>query len=255
MDRRALKIPFKRENTPDWYCPRCKKGLLRFVEGQFHAGERKHSKDAHDHEAWDPDWIEYVYTGLLRCTNENCGEYVANTGTGGVGIDFEMGDDGEPEQTWGDYFRPKYFEPPLHLIDLPGGCPKSVSEPLSESFRLFFSSPPAASNNVRIALEALLTELGVKRFNTKNGKRIFLNLHSRISLLPEKYSELADLLIAVKWLGNAGSHADSPVTIDDVMDAYELIDHVLQELYTQKAKKAKALAKLINKKKGPKGDV
>lgn len=254
MDRRALKIPFTRENTPDWLCPRCKKGLLRFVEGQFRAEERKNSKDAHSHEAWDPDWIEYVYSGLLRCANDNCGEFVANSGTGGVDVDFVIGDDGDPEQTWGDFFRPKYFEPPLQLVDIPDDCPTSVSAPLEESFRLFFSSAPAASNNVRISLEALLTELGVKRFNTRNNKRIFLSLHSRISLLPTKYSELGELLLAIKWLGNAGSHADSVVTIDDVMDAYELIDHVLQELYTQKAKKAKALARKINKKKGPKGD-
>lgn len=97
-----------------------------------------------------------------------------------------------------------------------------------------------------------MTELGVKRFVVKNGKRQFLNLHSRIGLLPAKHSDLRDLLFAIKWLGNAGSHADSVVTLDDVMDAYELVDHVLQELYAQRAKKAKALAKLVNKKKGPK---
>jgi hypothetical protein len=172
---------------------------------------------------------------------------------GGVDVDFIVNEDGEPEQTWGDFFRPKYFEPPLRIIDIPVECPDSVSSPLQESFRLFFSSPAAASNNVRIALEALLTELGVKRFNTKSGKRIFLGLHSRISLLPAKHAGLKELFVAIKWLGNAGSHMDSAVTSDDVMDAYSLIDHVLQELYTKKAEKAKALAKRINKKKGPKG--
>lgn len=253
MDRRALKVPFTRESTPDWSCPRCSKGLLKFVDGRFHAEERKDSREAHGHEAWDPDWIEYVYSGLLQCRNENCGEFVSNSGTGGVDIDVVVGDDGELEQVWRDFFRPKYFEPSLRIIDIPVECPDSVSAPLQESFRLFFGSPAAASNSVRIALEALLTELGVKRFNTKNSRRILLSLHFRISLLPPKYSELRELLLAIKWLGNAGSHAESAVTIDDVMDAYELIDHVLQELYTQKAKKAKALAKLINKKKGPKG--
>lgn len=104
---------------------------------------------------------------------------------------------------------------------------------------------------MRIALEALLTELGVKRFVVKNSKRQFLNLHTRIGLLNAKHGDLKDLLFAIKWLGNAGSHADSEVTLDDVMDAYELIDHVLQELYAQKAKKVKALAKRVNKKKGP----
>lgn len=151
------------------------------------------------------------------------------------------------------FFRPKYFEPPLQLIDIPEECPETVSVPLRDSFRQFFSNPTSASNNVRISVEALLTSLGVKRFNTTNSKRIFLSLHSRIDLLPSKHSELKEPLLAIKWLGNAGSHADSPISMDDVMDGYQLMDHVLQELYTQKSKKAKALAKLINKKKGPKG--
>lgn len=226
--------------------------MLRFVEDQFHFEERKDSREAHGCDAWDPDWIEYVYSGMLKCAKTDCGEIVANTGTGGVDLDVLFGGDGEPEQTWQDFFRPKYFEPPLEIIGVPDECPNTVAEPLRESFRLFFASPAAASNNVRIALEALLTELGVRRFNTKNGKRTFLNLHTRISLLPAKYVDLRELFLAIKWLGNAGSHADSAIKIDDVMDAYELVDHVLQELYAQRAKKVKALAKKINKKKGPK---
>ncbi len=253
MDRKLYKVPFTRERSPDWLCPHCGKGVLRFIDGTFRHEERRHSREARDHDAWDPDWIEYSYSGMLRCSNDQCKECVANTGIGGVDIDVVFGSDGEPEQTWADFFRPKYFEPPLAIIHLPEECPGSVTEPLEESFRLFFCSPASASNNVRIALEALLTELGIKRFVVKNGKRQFLNLHSRIGLLPAKYADLRDLLFAIKWLGNAGSHADSVVTLDDVMDAYELVDHVLQELYAQRSKKAKDLAKLVNKKKGPKG--
>lgn len=253
MDRKLYKVPFTLEKTPDWLCPYCGKGVLRFIDGTFRHEERRHSREARDHDAWDPDWIEYSYSGMLRCSNDQCKECVANTGVGGGGIDVVFGHDGEPEQTWADFFRPKYFEPPLAIINLPAEYPNSVTEPLAESFRLFFSSPASASNNIRIALESLLTELGIKRFVVKNGKRQFLNLHSRIGLLPVKYTDLRDLLFAIKWLGNAGSHADSAVTLDDVMDAYELIDHVLQELYAQRSKKAKDLAKLVNKKKGPKG--
>jgi len=252
VDRKLYKVPFTREKSPDWICPQCRKGVLRFVDGSFHAAERRLSREARDHEAWDPDWIEYTYSGLLSCANDQCKESVSTAGTGGVDIDVIFGHDGEPEQTWADFFRPKYFEPPLAIIDLPKECPASVSEPLQESFRLFFCSPSSASNSVRIALEELLNELGIKRFAVSNGKRRVLSLHTRIGLLPQKYAELRDLLFAIKWLGNAGSHADSTISIDDVMDAYELIDHVLQELYAQRSKKAKELAKAINKKKGPK---
>jgi hypothetical protein len=126
-----------------------------------------------------------------------------------------------------------------------------VSTPLNESFKLFFSSPSAASNNVRIAIEELLTELKVKRFNVSKGRRLFINLHQRIESLPAKYAQFKDMILAIKWLGNAGSHGHSEVTIDDAMDAYELTEHILKEIYEPKAKKLKALAKKVNKKKGP----
>ncbi len=98
MDRRTFKAPFTRKSTPDWSCPRCKKGLLRFVDGQFHAAERKESRDAHGGGAWEPDWIIYVYSGRLRCSNASCAECVASSGTGGVDVDFLVGSDGELEQ-------------------------------------------------------------------------------------------------------------------------------------------------------------
>ena len=251
MDRRLFKLPFAKGKGADWVCPSCKKGVLRIVENSFQSFEAKNSRESHGHDAWEPEWISYTYSCMLQCNNDQCKENVASTGTGGVDIDVIFGKEGEPEQSWEDFFRPKYFEPPLSIIDVPTECPASVSEPLQESFRLFFCSPRAASNNVRIALESLLTELGVKRFVVKNSKRQFLNLHTRIGLLNDKYVELKELLFAIKWLGNAVSHAYSAITLDDVMDAYELIDHVLQELYTQRATKAKAIAKRVNRRKGP----
>ena len=35
------------------------------------------------------------------------------------------------------------------------------------------------------------------------------------------------------------------------MDAYELTEHILQEIYEPKLKKLKDIAKKVNKKKGP----
>jgi len=128
----------------------------------------------------------------------------------------------EPE----DFFRPKFFEPHLVLLVIPTKCPESISAPLQESFRLFFASPGAASNHVRIAIEELLTDLKVRRFNVSGGKRSFISLHQRITLLPAKYATLKDMILAIKWLGNAGSHSDADgkpsISMDDVMDSYEL---------------------------------
>jgi hypothetical protein len=159
--------------------------------------------------------------------------------------------DGEGDMEYEEYYRPLFFHPHLMLIDIPKGSPDSVATPLKESFRLFFSAPSAASNNVRIAIEELLTDLNVRRFETSKGKRRFIPLHRRITLLPGKFSHLKDLLIAIKWLGNAGSHSNGKITIDDVMDSYDLIEHILQDIYASNSKKLVALAKRVNKKKGP----
>ena len=63
------------------------------------------------------------------------------------------------------------------------------------------------------------------------------------------------MIFAIKWLGNAGSHApgeNNEVMMDDVLDAYEFLAHVLKELYLPNQINAlKKKAKAVNKKKGP----
>ena len=68
----------------------------------------------------------------------------------------------------------------------------------------------------------------------------------------QKYAHLKELLLAIKWLGNAGSHASTPLSLDDVFDAYEILEVVLNDLYENKVEFARKLAKDINKNRGPK---
>jgi Domain of unknown function (DUF4145) len=251
MDRTALKIPFTIKKPNDWGCPTCHNGLLRIKEDTFHNNEIRESRDHHSYDHWDPECIQYVFSCMLVCKNDQCKETVSCIGVGGVesNITYDVND--EPDHSYDEFFLPKYFEPHLRLINIPEKCPESVSKPLKESFGLFFSSPSAASNNVRMAIEELLTELKVRRFNLVKNERRFMSLNQRINLLPLKFSQLKDLILAIKWLGNAGSHASGKVSMDDVMDSYDLIEHVLHEIYAPKTKKLAALAKQINKKEGP----
>jgi len=251
MDRKIFKLPFKKEKTPEWICPTCKKGVLHLKEGTFSSDELAHSKSAHNHDAWEPEWIEYVYSCLLECSNNSCKETVANSGVGSVDWDIVYDHLGNQEQEWNSYFRPKYFQPHLKLFNYPEAVPSDVTDEIDQSFALFFCNPSSASNHIRIAVEYLLTDLKVKRFE-RSGRLRPLNLHRRIELIPEKHSNLKELLFAIKWLGNAGSHANKETSNDDVMDAYEILDVVLNEIYESKHKKATQLAKQINKKKGPK---
>ena len=252
VDRKIFKLPFTKSSPQDWQCPTCQKGLLRIKNGTFFSNESSLSKSAHGHDDWDPGWVSSVYSCLLECSNDSCKETVSSTGEGFVDWDIEHDEDGYPQQVYGDFFKPLFFQPHLKFITTPENTPDEVLVKLNESFQLFFSSPSAASNHVRAAVESMLNDLNVNRYRVSNGKRRLINLHQRIDLLPSKYTELKELLIAVKWLGNAGSHSGKDLTADDVMDSYEIMEHVLSEIYGDKTTKLKALAKKVNKAKGPK---
>lgn len=114
-----------------------------------------------------------------------------------------------------------------------------------------FFAPEIGRIHFRFRKKWRHNQLGVKRYETKNGKRRGISLHKRLDYLPSKYMSYKDKLKAIKWLGNAGSHGESDVEMRDVIDAYYLVQHILEEIYNQKTKKLNELTKLINKKKGP----
>ena len=252
MNRKIYKRAFTKENLPEWLCPTCQKGTLEQVKDAFKYEETVFSKEAHGHEAWEPEWITYSYSNILKCSNSNCGEIVFNVGDGFVDWDVIQGRDGYPEQVYTDYFRARYFQPPLIIFNIPDKTPDDVKESLEESFALFFSNPDSSLNHTRMALEKVLNFLKIKKYTNRDGKRFPISLHRRIDLLPTKYSHIKDLCLAVKWLGNAGSHSGDKTTRDDVLDAYEIMDAILYELFDNKKVKAKKLSKKINKNKGPK---
>jgi hypothetical protein len=253
VDRRLYKFPFYKEVLPQWTCPTCGNGVLRLVKDTFLEKETARSKRAYHSSEQNPLDVEYVYSCLLRCSSVSCAEPVVSTGIGFLDIDYDQDEEGEPIQVYSKYFRPRFFQPHLKPFVFPKGTPVDVMDEVEQSFQLFFCNPPSAANHIRIALENLLTHLKVKRFETKDSKRRYLSLHRRIELVPKKHKHIIVLFLAIKWIGNAGSHSNKEITLDDVMDAYEIMDMLLNELFVNKKDNIKKLAKQINKKKGPKG--
>lgn len=250
MDRTVFKIPFTKDRVPTWPCPSCGAGQLQLLPKSLVLQETPDSRD-HSLEEWEPDWIRYVYSCIFVCSNGVCREMISSAGTGRVDYDEYEDEKHGWVQATEDLFSPKFFDPPLRMIDVPQNCPSDVAGHLRESFALFFAAPGAALNCVRTAVEAVLTNLGIKRFSTVRGARRPISLHQRIGQLPPKHHHLAEMLTAIKWLGNAGSHSGSDVTADDVLVAFNLVEHVLAEIYDAKGKKLTAIAKRVNKKKGP----
>ncbi len=253
IDRKLYKGYFLKEAMNSWMCPTCNKGTLQLEKDKFLFEDNSSTKQYSNHEDFNfPHDIVYTYTGLLTCTNPKCKEVVASSGTGGVDeVGQTLSPDGYTTDTeYGDYFKPLHFYPPLHIFKIPEDTPDNVKKSIISSFSLVFTNNSSAANQVRIALECLLTHLKIKRFNITGGRQRRLNLHQRIDLLPTKYQKIKKVCLAIKWLGNAGSHCDDKMTFDDVFNGYEMLSFILEELYDNKHEHVNKLAKKINDKKG-----
>jgi hypothetical protein len=200
---------------------------------------------------WEPDWTRYRFVALLRCDNGRCAEPAVAHGEGRVELD--------PEEGSEDAFYPRFIYPSPDLFTIAKGCPPALAVQIRRAFVLSWGDYDACANQTRIALERLLTEQRVPAYSIKNGHRRFLSLHSRIERFADststKTKHLSDLMKAVKWLGNVGSHGlpDNAKRLNrsDIFDAFDLLQYVLDELYTKKSSNLSKLAREINRRKGP----
>jgi hypothetical protein len=66
MDRKIFKLPIMKSGLTKLPCPTCAKGQLKIKNDTFHYEETKESKRGRSHEAWEPEWIESIYSCLLE---------------------------------------------------------------------------------------------------------------------------------------------------------------------------------------------
>lgn len=139
-----------------------------------------------------------------------------------------------------------HFEPTLPVFSVPTGCPETVKEALYESFSVYWKSPSSAANAMRIALERLMDALGV---SAASGEGRPLPLHHRIDEYNQTSPEIGEFLLAVKWVGNQGSHGES-IQHHAVLEAYEMLQHSLDKLYGTRISELTERAKTINRDRG-----
>ena len=250
MNRRLYTQGFTLDDTPNYPCPKCETGILVLNKDDFKSYTPYDLSEMQDHPAFEPGWISYIFNCVFECNKRGCNGKVVCTGRGSM--DFDIVDDqGFERQEWHDYYQPLFFHPNLKLINIPENTPDNIKQTLNQSFELFFTSPSAAANLVRIAVEDILTDQGVSLYSPKDSSRK-ISLHNRIeNHLPDKYQTIKEHFEAVKWLGNAGSHSGEKLTTNDTMDAYELMEYILSQVYAPTANNLNRLAQDINTVKGP----
>ncbi|MCY1003961.1 DUF4145 domain-containing protein [Myxococcus sp. MISCRS1] len=151
------------------------------------------------------------------------------------------------------YYHPEFFHPALPLFRVPPNCTAEIKAELNRAWALYWADSASCANRVRSCVELVLTHLKIQRFKrTKKNPRHRLSLHDRIGLFGQRNADLAQPLMAVKWIGNIGSHEGGAggIGTEEVLDGLELLEHVLVEVFEQRSKRLARMGKQIVKRKG-----
>ncbi|MCX7089484.1 MAG: DUF4145 domain-containing protein [Methylococcales bacterium] len=223
MNPKIWKQSIGKNSCPKWPCPICQIGTLSLVKDSLIYRETIESKrkgrlsdDLFDH----CDTTTYAFTAWAECKQSKCKQLFSISGKGDLkpvqdyegGIEFEK------------YFFPLVCFPMPDMINFPAKCPQKVEEELRAAFAVFWLDHNACANKIRVALENLMDHIGVHA----------PNLHQRLEIFAKENLTMTDKLMALKWLGNSGTHGEK-VTKDDLLSALEIFEHVLIELIDKRS--------------------
>lgn len=241
--------------VPRFQCPICQKGLLITEKESFIEESQKYYDSL-----GEPECYTGQFVAISRCNNPDCREITTIVGETAIiqsdwedRIEFdasELDDLDLPHSTYKTIYYVKYTNPPIRLIRFPKGTPKELVKIIDESFQLFWVDEASCGNKIRSAIEKLLDlqKINKTRIN-KNKKRESLPLHQRIVQFKSKEPEIANYLLALKWIGNQGSHANTDLSKDELVDAYKILEVSLIDLFDKTRLEVNQLAYKINRNK------
>ncbi|MCU1535122.1 MAG: hypothetical protein JWR53_1603 [Glaciihabitans sp.] len=225
-------------------CPVCGEGYVAFDAPR--TLENSQSERAHDHQAWEPEWIFGRFSADGHCENQNCRQAVVAVGTYKV----EMANENQVDYNYlrySQFFSIEHFVPPLNLLLLPEDAPDEVRDAVNRAGRLLFLDPGLSATALRASVERFLTTQGIPGMSSSGN---FVSLDRRLKQWKTSGADqrVVDLLLAVKWIGNEGTHEVSDMTVSDVLDGAEFIDEAFHHLFV--APDIDARAERVNASKG-----
>lgn len=191
-------VTFTEDSIPEWCCPTCMAPSLELLPGSFLSQHSAYSLRYRREDWYDYDHEEFVFTCILQCRRSSCRESVAVSGSG---RGEREPDERQEEMVYYTVYRAKSFAPPLPVFSLPEACPDDVKCQLKMAASLLPISGSAALNSIRVALELLLDNMAIPRFNTEGKEPWPIKLGRRI----ERFKNVAPLR------GEHGSAAASTV--------------------------------------------
>jgi hypothetical protein len=244
IDRSLWKDSIMEEYVPEWPCTFCNVPALYVLKESFKTVWDRESESIPQHE-FCPDMVTGRFVCILCC--RRCREAFAVSGNFDTVADYE----GYEERG-----HPTSITPPPPLIEIPRACPAPVRAEVVAACSLYWCDLAASLNRIRNALELVLDHLKVPKstMDRTRGKKRRLGLHDRIVKLEQRRPKLKDLcerMMAVKYLGNAGSHPGVKVDADDVFDGFDILEQVLHDMYSAHPGLLARAVKQINRNKGP----
>ncbi len=229
------------DSLPAWPCPRCETGKLSLVSDSlvFRKNPTQYTPAAFQREDFTDNmvlnilgvmvsalekmqWEQHKFVGFLEC--KDCMEAVAVSGRAEK---FRQSANADRPPSTRIYLE--YFSPPLPIIPLDSRYPDNVRQCVARASGYIFNDAGAAASTTRQAVELLLDSLRIPAVDS-DGRR--LSLHNRIVSFGKTHKDYADLLDSIRFIGNEGTHSGK-VERADVLAGFEVLDHVLEEIFVR----------------------
>ena len=244
IDRDIWRPQWHEGNYPSLPCPACG-APLNFDEDSLEVRMPEHNRKLA--EFTDIDEALSRFCAWFVCGHSHCTEVVSVSGNCTYHYDYDH--DGKTITV--RKFHPKFLHPGPPVIWASNDVPEPIRNALRASFSLLWLNHEACVGRLRVVLELILEHWGVPA-ETHSGK--FVSLHKRIENWRSLYgaSGVAQSLMAIKWLGNVGSH-ETQMSRERLLDAYEILSRLLRQLFPPDERRLDDLANEIVNSKGRQG--
>jgi hypothetical protein len=224
--KRAL---FNTKKLLSFACPTCNNGNIRLSSDKLIKRITSDKKSG---------MLRFI--AIPEC--DSCGECVTISGDASFYNELNYRTSSEYNGSKYLAFTPTYFNPPLNIFVVSSHCPENIKYCVLKGFSHYWNDIASTANRIRTCVELILDEQGVTKVGT---------LHSRLESYKKSNHDLGSKLMAVKWIGNIGSH-ESVLAQEDILNGFELLEFVIDELYERpnKTNRLNNLSENINKNKG-----
>ncbi|ENM5935881.1 DUF4145 domain-containing protein [Vibrio mimicus] len=218
-------ILYSEEQIPAFKCPSCNIGDMT-PNGNLSSRQIADARTGGDTRA--------VLRSDLQCNNKECKDVGILVMSGELYSD----DKGGYEML----FTPTYVNPAPNFFTLDPKYPYKIRMLLELAFSLFWVEQASCGNKLRVAVEELLTQLGIEQYRTKNDVPVLsqkgypkpIPLQERLDQckkLGKVHRKCIQALEAIKWLGNESSHSAEGVSQHTTYQAIMVFGAVLEQIY------------------------